>query len=101
MRCFNVVLRDKIEAAIRRYANQVAAMYRATAEVEYICGTLPVINDKESALLAQKVIVESFGEDALYFEAPTTGGENFSYYTENIPGAFALVGSDNSEKDTQ
>ena len=43
-----------------------------------------VINDKESALLAQKVIVESFGEDALYFEAPTTGGEDFSYYTQNI-----------------
>ena len=76
-------------------------MYKATAEVEYIYGTLPVINDKESALLAQKVIVESFGEDALYFEAPTTGGENFSYYTENIPGAFALVGYGNSEKDTQ
>ena len=101
VRCFNVAVRDKIESAIRRYANQVAAMYRATAEVEYIYGTLPVINDKESALLAQKVIVESFGEEALYFEASTTGGEDFSYYTENIPGAFALVGSGNPDKDTQ
>ncbi|MCO6552057.1 MAG: amidohydrolase [Gilliamella sp.] len=101
VRCFNIAVRDKIEAAIRRYANQVAAMYRATAEVEYIYGTLPVINDKESALLAQDVIVESFGKDALYFEAPTTGGEDFSYYTENIPGAFALVGSGNPDKDTQ
>lgn len=101
VRCFNVAVRDKIESAIRRYANQVAAMYRATAEVEYIYGTLPVINDKESALLAQKVIVESFGKEALYFEAPTTGGEDFSYYTENIPGAFALVGSGNPDKDTQ
>ncbi|MCX8656401.1 amidohydrolase [Gilliamella sp. B2840] len=101
VRCFNITVRDKIESAIRRYANQIAAMYRATAEVEYIYGTLPVINDKESALLAQKVIVESFGEQALYFEAPTTGGEDFSYYTENIPGAFALVGSGNPDKDTQ
>ncbi|MCX8664919.1 MULTISPECIES: M20 family metallopeptidase [unclassified Gilliamella] len=101
VRCFNITVRDKIESAIRRYANQIAAMYRATAEVEYIYGTLPVINDKESALLAQKVIVQSFGEQALYFEAPTTGGEDFSYYTENIPGAFALVGSGNPDKDTQ
>ncbi|WP_294609798.1 M20 family metallopeptidase [uncultured Gilliamella sp.] len=101
VRCFNVAVRDKIEAAIRRYANQVASMYRATAEVEYVYGTLPVINEKESALLAQKVIVESFGEDTLYFEPPTTGGEDFSYYTENIPGAFALVGSGNPDKDTQ
>lgn len=101
VRCFNVAVRDKIEAAIRRYANQVASMYRATAEVEYVYGTLPVINEKESTLLAQKVIVESFGEDTLYFEPPTTGGEDFSYYTENIPGAFALVGSGNPDKDTQ
>ena len=101
VRCFNVAVRDKIESAIRRYANQVASMYRATAEVEYVYGTLPVINEKESALLAQKVIVESFGEDTLYFEPPTTGGEDFSYYTENIPGAFALVGSGNPDKDTQ
>ncbi|WP_085247852.1 M20 family metallopeptidase [Gilliamella mensalis] len=101
VRCFSVDVRDKIEAAIRRYANQVAAMYRATAEVEYVYGTLPVINDNESALLAQKVIVESFGEDALYFEPPTTGGEDFSYYTQNIPGAFALVGSGNLDKDTK
>ena len=101
VRCFNVAVRDKIEAAIRRYANQVASMYRATAEIEYVYGTLPVINEKESALLAQKVIVESFGEDTLYFEPPTTGGEDFSYYTENIPGAFALVGSGNPDKDTQ
>lgn len=101
VRCFSVEVRNKIEDAIRRYANQVAAMYRATAEVEYIYGTLPVINDEQSALLAQKVIVESFGEQALYFEPPTTGGEDFSFYTENIPGAFALVGSGNPEKDTQ
>ncbi|OCG21190.1 MULTISPECIES: M20 family metallopeptidase [unclassified Gilliamella] len=101
VRCFNIEVRDKIEAAIRRYANQVAAMYRATAEVEYIYGTLPVINDNESALLAQKVIVESFGDEALFFEPPTTGGEDFSYYTESIPGAFALVGSGNPEKDTK
>ncbi|WP_392560676.1 M20 family metallopeptidase [Orbus mooreae] len=101
VRCFNINVREKIVAAIKRYANQVAAMYRATAEVEYTYGTLPVINEERSALLAQEVITEAFGISSLYNERPTTGGEDFSYYIENIPGAFALLGSGNPEKDTQ
>lgn len=101
VRCFNINVREKIVAAIKRYANQVAAMYRATAEVEYTYGTLPVINEERSALLAQEVIIEAFGISSLYNERPTTGGEDFSYYIENIPGAFALLGSGNPEKDTQ
>lgn len=100
VRCFNVNVREKLVSAIKRYAEQTASMYRATAEVDYIYGTLPVINDKENAMLAQEVITEAFGQDALYFERPTTGGEDFSYYTQNISGAFALVGCGNPDKDT-
>lgn len=101
VRCFNIETRDRIEAAIRRYADHTAAMYGATAEVIYTYGTLPVINEERSALLAQSVITQAFGEDALMFEKPTTGGEDFSFYIENIPGCFALLGSGNPEKDTQ
>jgi len=97
VRCFNTQIRSQVEDAIRRYADQVAAMYRATAEVNYVYGTLPVINEERSALLAQSVIKSTFGEDSLYQERPTTGGEDFSYYTENIPGTFALLGSRNPD----
>jgi amidohydrolase len=101
VRCFNIATRDKISAAITRYAEQTAAAYGAKAEVEYIYGTLPVINDEQSANLANAVINESFGEHVIFREKPTTGGEDFSFYTENIPGAFALVGSAGTDKSTQ
>ena len=101
VRCFNVAVRDKIATAITRYAEQTAAAFGAKAEVEYIYGTLPVINDKHSANLANAVIKESFGEEAILHQKPTTGGEDFSFYTQNIPGAFALVGSAGTDKDTQ
>ncbi|MTC17489.1 M20 family metallopeptidase [Providencia alcalifaciens] len=101
VRCFDIETRNRIEAAIRRYADHTAAMYGATAEVDYIYGTLPVINEERSALLAQSVIAEAFGERALMAEKPTPGGEDFSFYMENIPGCFALLGSGNPEKDTQ
>lgn len=100
VRCFSVEVREKIEKAIRRYAEHVAAMYRATAHVDYIYGTLPVINEERSALFAQSIIQQAFGDHVLSSERPTTGGEDFSYYLEHAPGAFALVGSGNKVKET-
>lgn len=52
-------------------------------------------------MFAQKIIQDSFGEDALLQEPPTTGGEDFSYFTEHTPGCFALVGCGNPDKDTE
>lgn len=101
VRCFSLETRDRIEKALKRYAEQTAAMYGGTAHVEYNYGTLPVINDEVSALFAQAIIEESFGATALIQEPPTTGGEDFSYFTENTSGCFALVGCGNPAKDTQ
>jgi metal-dependent amidase/aminoacylase/carboxypeptidase family protein len=49
----------------------------------------------------QKVATQAFGEDAIYNEKPTMGGEDFSFYLDEVPGSFALVGSGNPEKDTE
>lgn len=57
-----------------------------------------MINEERSARLAQSVIREAFGDDALFSEKPTTGGEDFSFYMQDIPGCFALLGSGNKEK---
>lgn len=101
VRCFDPKVRDHIEAQLKHYANQVAALYGATAKLEYTRGTQAVINDEDSALLAQNVITEAFGTNAVYHEKPTMGGEDFSDYFEKAPGCFALVGSGNPEKDTE
>ena len=101
VRCFSVETRSRVQKAIERYAEHVAASYGATATVNYEYGTLPVVNDETDALFAQQIIREHLGEDVLMHERPTTGGEDFSYFTENTKGCFALVGCGNAEKDTQ
>ncbi|AOV13467.1 amidohydrolase [Klebsiella michiganensis] len=98
VRCFSLEARQRLETAITRYAEHTAAVYGATAQVDYCYGTLPVINEERSALLAQSVIRDAFGDGVLFNEKPTTGGEDFSFYMQNIPGAFALLGSGNKEK---
>ncbi|HAQ06820.1 MAG TPA: amidohydrolase [Bacillus bacterium] len=101
VRCFDATTRDHIEAQLKHYAENVAAVYGATATVEYIRGTQAVVNDEYSAKLVQKVAAEAFGEDVLFNEKPTMGGEDFSFYLDEVPGSFALVGSGNPEKDTE
>lgn len=101
VRTFNQDVRDQIETSISQYAKSVADMYGATAEVEYIRGTEPVINDTESANLVQQVATEAFGPDVVYDEKPTMGAEDFSFFLDKAPGSFALVGSGNPEKDTE
>ncbi|MBA9026530.1 M20 family metallopeptidase [Peribacillus huizhouensis] len=101
VRCFDNETRAHIEQQIEQYAENVANIYGASAKVEYIRGTQPVINDEHSAKFVQKVASEAFGEDVLYSEKPTMGGEDFSFYLDEAPGSFALVGSGNPEKDTE
>lgn len=101
VRCFDPSTRRHIEEQLTHYAEQTAALYGATAEVEYIRGTKAVVNEKESAELVQSVAIEAFGEDSIFYEKPTMGGEDFSDYMDEAPGSFALVGSGNPEKDTE
>ncbi|MFD1929107.1 M20 family metallopeptidase [Sporosarcina siberiensis] len=101
VRTFNQETRDHIEKNITIYANNVASIYGATAKVEYIRGTQPVINDEESAQLVQQVATEAFGPNTVFDEKPTMGAEDFSFFLEKAPGSFALVGSGNPKKDTE
>ena len=50
VRCFSLEARQRLETAITRYAEHTAAVYGATAQVDYCYGTLPVINEERSAL---------------------------------------------------
>ncbi|NLY80114.1 MAG: amidohydrolase [Lysinibacillus sp.] len=101
VRCFDASTQDHIEKQLQIYAENVANIYGATSKVDYQRVTHAVINEEESAKLVQRVAAESFGEETVYYEKPTMGGEDFSSYLEKAPGCFALVGSGNPEKDTE
>ena len=59
---------------------------------------LAVINDKECADFAKKVIGEELGEDSVVSVEPWMASEPFSRYLCMWPGIFALLGIKNEEK---
>ena len=97
-RCFSPEIRAEFPKAIERISKSTAESYRATAELNYTHGTPPTINEKESSAIAEAAVEKILGEDGNIKFEKTTGGEDFAFFLEKSPGAFAFVGMRNEEK---
>ncbi|KPU45667.1 putative hydrolase YxeP [Oxobacter pfennigii] len=99
-RCFNPKIRQEIPDVLERMVKNTAAGYRAEAELRYVEGTAPTINNVECSKLAASCVEKILSRDAVAETEKTTGGEDFSLFLEKAPGIIAFVGIRNEEKGT-
>ncbi|MBF4694184.1 amidohydrolase [Fusibacter ferrireducens] len=97
-RCFSMEVNDAFEGMMRRVIDNTAATYRATAVLDYEQLVVPTINTPEMSAIGEKAVEALMGREALVTYEKTTGGEDFSYYLKEVPGAFAFVGTKNADK---
>ncbi|BHH85353.1 peptidase M20 [Desulforhopalus sp. 52FAK] len=85
----------RIGEIMQEVASSVAQGYGVEARVNFKQRYPAVINTREEAALLSKSLVQVFGEDFECHETavPLMASEDFSYYLEKVPGAFALVGA--------
>lgn len=88
-------LRDTMEKVIK----DTASAYGGTAELRYDEMVLPTINDPECSAIAQAAVAKIMGKSAVTTMQKTTGGEDFSYYLDQKPGCFAMIGIYNPDID--
>ncbi len=55
-------------------------------------GVPPVVNDRDSTFLLRAGVEAALGEDALAGTEQSSGGEDFGWYLEQVPGSFARLG---------
>ncbi|MBV2355953.1 amidohydrolase [Streptomyces sp. J2-1] len=79
---------DIVHAAI----DEIATLHRAKSEITYVRGVPPVVNDRESAELLRRSMVARRGMDSVEGTEQSLGGEDFSWYLEQVPGAMARLG---------
>ncbi|MFE5403371.1 amidohydrolase [Streptomyces sp. NPDC056580] len=79
---------DIVHAAI----DEIATLHRAKSEINYVRGVPPVVNDRESADLLRRSMVARRGMKSVESTEQSLGGEDFSWYLENVPGAMARLG---------
>lgn len=89
-------VRESLHAMIEEIANSTAAAYGVDSEVELFPRYAPTVNHGPEAALYRRALQEEFGPEALSTSValPIMASEDFSYYLDEIPGAFALIGAD-------
>ncbi|WP_010119772.1 amidohydrolase [Corynebacterium nuruki] len=86
----------ELEALFPELVEQILAPTGATAEIRHDKGVPPVTNDDAcTALMAQAV--KDVDPHALQEAPQSSGGEDFSWYLEHVPGAMARLGAWNGQ----
>jgi len=61
-------------------------------ELRYTRGVPPVVNDVESAALLRAAVTAGLGASAVADTVQSSGGEDFAWYLEQVPGAMGRLG---------
>ncbi len=86
------------KSQLENLAKTIAASFGGEATLEWKDFTSPLLNDEASAIEAQKVARELFGEkNVITSGEPSLGGDDFAEYILKVPGVYAYVGSRNPE----
>ena len=98
-RCFSRDVWTRFPEMIDRIAQETAKTFRASAKLDYIRLVPPVINDDHMAAIVQAAARKVVAPDAPIESPKVTGGEDFAFFMEKVPGAVALLGVRNEACD--
>ena len=88
----------RLQQRVREVAEAVAMANRCIAEVTFPGNDFPpTVNDGDCWELGRISAGEILGEECVSEMGSIMGGEDFSYYTQVIPGCFSFLGVGNPE----
>lgn len=85
--------RDQIEAAFRRICTGFAQAMEVEISLNYQRGVPPLINDEHLIDQIEGILSQHFGERIEATSKSSFGAEDFSYFTERVPGCQIEFGS--------
>ena len=77
---------------VTRLVDGLVAPYGAHAEVRYVRGVPPVVNDPSATTLFTAAVRDVLGPHAAVPTLQSLGGEDFAWYLDHVPGAMARLG---------
>lgn len=99
LRTANASLRAMMKQRIAEIAGGVASAMGCTAETEIIPGYAALVNNADEAARVRRVAAALLGaENVLDKEAPSMGGEDFSFFSDCAPGAFYHIGCSRADE---
>ncbi len=93
VRMLDAVAWADAEALVRTTIAQIVEPYGVRAEVTYVRGVPPVVNEHRSTQLLGQAVEDVLGEEGHVTTSQSLGGEDFAWYLETVPGAMARLGT--------
>ena len=90
VRCQNPALREMLPAALERVLRGTAEAFRVTIDLKCGMGLSPVVNDAACSAVAERAAAGLLEAAELPMG---TGSDDFSYYTQRVPGVYAFLGT--------
>ncbi|HLQ40835.1 MAG TPA: amidohydrolase [Tetragenococcus sp.] len=90
-------VRLELKQAIERVIEHNCAMHQTKADLSYILGLGPIINDLQATDIVKKAAKKVIGADNILTHEPIMSSDDFASYLEEKPGAFFLLGAGKTE----
>jgi amidohydrolase len=100
VRLFNPDLRKKMPSMMKQIIEGVTSAFGAKYDLSYIHGYPATVNDAEFAEMTLSAAGDVLGgENARRLKNPRMPSEDFSFFLEKVPGAFAILGARPADKE--
>jgi amidohydrolase len=93
LRMLDAIAWADAEGLVRELIGHILAPYGVHADITYVRGVPPVVNEPGSTALLQESVVDVLGVDGVVATAQSLGGEDFAWYLENTSGAMGRLGT--------
>lgn len=81
------------EALVRETVAQIVEPYGVAAQITYVRGVPPVVNDHRATSEMGNAVLDVLGEEGLVSTSQSLGGEDFAWYLERATGAMGRLGT--------
>ena len=82
----------ELEPLVRDLINALLVPTGVGYELHHQRGVPPVVNDRASTRMLRAATIAAIGEDALAQAEHSSGGDDFGWYVEHVPGSYARLG---------
>ncbi|WP_176086364.1 M20 aminoacylase family protein [Martelella sp. HB161492] len=92
-RAYSAKVRDQLEEEIGRLARGTAAAFGISADYRFVRRIPPVINAASPTATALEAARAVFGDKTLTAFPPSTAGDDFAFFGQEIPGCYVWLGN--------
>ncbi len=93
LRMLDAAAWHQAEHLVRGLIADIIEPFGVSADITYVRGVPPVVNDFAATEVLRRAVVEVVGAAGVASTSQSLGGEDFAWYVEAVPGAMGRLGT--------